>query len=402
MTSTKQITLSQLLGAVEQTFEEIFSGHIFTVIAETGDIKNYPDRQYCFFSLIEKQNGETLAKADAVIWRSHYHIISKFERSTGKRFEKNMQVLLHIEVTYHAVFGMRLRVVDIDEKYTLGQIEQERQRVLEKLVTLNPQTVQISQGEYFTANKKKQIPEVIKRIALITAPDSDGLRDFMHELESNAYGYTFLVAQFLTRIQGKGAELDIAAALVQVQKSSKKYDLVVLIRGGGSGHDLGPFDCYEPSQLIAGFPIPVVTGIGHERNISVADLMSHTRVKTPTKAASFIVEHNCAFEENIIGISEEILETAGRHLQRLNMQLEKISSGIFPSARHALLIQDNKLVRFEQHAKANDPQRILSRGYSLIRKNGILVTHSDQISEGDQIQLQMAEGNAEAKITSKS
>lgn len=402
MTPAKQITLSQLLGAVEQTFEEIFSGHIFMVIAETGDIKNYPDRQYCFFSLIEKQNGETVAKADAVIWRSHYQTISKFERATGKRFEKNMQILLHIEVTYHAVYGLRLRVVDIDEKYTLGQIEQERQRVLENLVNLHPDIIQFRQGEYFTSNKKCRLPEVIKNIALITAPDSDGLRDFMHELETNDYAYTFRVTQFLTRIQGKGAELDITQALEQVKKSAHKFDIVVLVRGGGSGLDLGPFDTYEPGFCIAGFPIPVITGIGHERNISIADLMSHTRVKTPTKAASFIIEHNCSFEENILGISEEIMENANRHLQSWKMQLEKISSNIFPSARHALMIQDNVLMRFEQNAKANDPQRILARGYSLVRKNGILIKNSEQIAAGDLIQLQMATGNAEATITATS
>lgn len=402
MTSVKQITLSQLLGAVEQTFEEIFSGNIFMVIAETGDIKNYPDRQYCFFSLIEKQNGETVAKADAVIWRSHYHTIHKFERATGKRFEKNMQILLHVEVTYHAVYGIRLRVVDIDEKYTLGQIEQEKQRVLADLVNQHPQLVQFVHGEYITANKKKLLPQVIKNIALITAPDSDGLRDFMHELETNMYGYTFNVTQFLTRIQGKDAELDIATTLQRVEKKFTHFDLVVLVRGGGSGLDLGPFDCYEPGLSIAGFPIPVITGIGHERNVSIADLMSHTRVKTPTKAASFIVGHNCAFEENISGISEEILEKAERYIHAWKIQLEKISANIFPAARHALMIQDNRLVRFEQNAHANDPQRILSRGYSLIHKNGVLIKSTEQINEGDQIQIQMAEGKAEAQITTKS
>lgn len=400
MTSVKQITLSQLLGAVEQTFEEIFSGHVFTVLAETGDIKNYPDRHYCFFSLIEKQNGETVAKADAVIWRSHYSIISKFERITGKRFEKNLQLLLQVEVTYHAVYGIRLRVVDIDERYTLGQIEQERQNVLDKLTGEHPTLVQFQHGEYYSQNKKCRLPEVIQRIALITAPDSDGLRDFMHELENNPYGYQFQVSPFLTRVQGKGAELDIATTLRKVEKKANEFDVVILVRGGGSGLDLGPFDTFEPGLCIAGFPIPVITGIGHERNISVADLMSHTRVKTPTKAGSFIVEHNAAYEETILGLSEEITENAQRQMQDWHRQLDTIANTLFPNARHALLLHQHKLDKLEQHAQANDPQRILSLGYSLVRQKGKLIKDTQTLEKEETIEIQFATGKAEAQITS--
>ena len=398
--SVRQITLSQLLGAVEQTFEEIFSGRIFMVVAETGDIKNYPDRQYCFFSLIEKQDGETLAKADAVIWRSHYHTIAKFQAATGRKFEKNMQVLLHVEVTYHAVYGLRLRVVDIDEKYTLGQIELDRQRVLDSLVQLHPELVRYRQGEYETFNQKSPLPPVIRHIALITAPDSDGLRDFMHELESNAYGYTFDVTPFLTRIQGKGAEADITEALNRARALSDRFDVAVLVRGGGSGHDLGPFDTYAPGKTVAGFPIPVITGIGHERNVSVADLMSHTRVKTPTKAASFIVAHNRAFEERVSGLGEAIMTNAKQHLNELRTRLAGLASSLFPAARHALVMHHNRLDRLEQHALANDPQRILARGYALVRKNGVLVKNTETLAPGDHIQLQLAEGGAEAQIIS--
>lgn len=400
MTPVKQITLSQLLGAVEQTFEEIFSGHVFTVIAETGDIKNYPDRQYCFFSLIEKQNGETVAKADAVIWRNNYYTIAKFQAATGRRFEKNMQLLLHVEVTYHAVYGLRLRVTDIDTSYTLGQIEQERQRVLDELVTRHPEVVQFRQGEYETFNKKLPLPAVFKRIALVTAPDSDGLRDFMHELENNAYGYVFHVTPFLTRIQGKGAELEIAQTLARVQTDRQQFDVVVMVRGGGSGLDLGPFDTYAPGISVASFSVPVVTGIGHERNVSVVDLMSHTRVKTPTKAGAFIVEHNRAFEERVLGLGEEIMDNAKQHLNELKMQLAGIAASLFPAARHTLTMHQNRLDKLEQQVLANDPQRILARGYALVRKNGVLVKDAETLAPGDHIQLQLAEGNAEAQIIS--
>lgn len=400
--SAKPISLSQLLGAVEQTFEEIFSGHVFTVLAETGDIKNYPDRQYCFFTLIEKQNGETVAKADAVIWRSHYPTISAFETATGRRFEKNMQLLVKVEVTYHSVYGLRLRVIEIDTRYTLGQIEQERRQVLENLVKQHPELVRFRDGEYYTANKKTVLPEVIKNIALITAPNSDGLRDFMHELENNPYGYHFHVNQFLTRIQGKGAELDISAALEQVKKKAGQFDVLVMVRGGGSGLDLGPFDTFEPGLQIAGFPIPAITGIGHERNISVCDLMSHTKVKTPTKAASFIIEHNAAFEEAVLGLGEHILNQAERQLQKMQLHLMKHTGSLFPAASAVLMQAFHKLDRIEQAAKANDPQRILARGYALVRKNGKTVFKNQELKPGDSVSIQLSEGQAGAQITTLS
>lgn len=400
--SAKPISLSQLLGAVEQTFEEIFSGHVFTVLAETGDIKNYPDRQYCFFTLIEKQNGETVAKADAVIWRSHYPTISAFETATGRRFEKNMQLLVKVEVTYHSVYGLRLRVIEIDTRYTLGQIEQERRQVLENLVKQYPELIRFRDGEYYTANKKTVLPEVIKNIALITAPNSDGLRDFMHELENNPYGYHFHVTQFLTRIQGKGAELDISAALEQVKKKAGQFDVLVMVRGGGSGLDLGPFDTFEPGLQIAGFPIPAITGIGHERNISVCDLMSHTKVKTPTKAASFIIEHNAAFEEAVLGLGEHILNQAERQLQKMQLHLMKHTGSLFPAASAVLMQAFHKLDRIEQAAKANDPQRILARGYALVRKNGKTVFKNQELKPGDSISIQLSEGQAGAQITTLS
>lgn len=400
--SAKPISLSQLLGAVEQTFEEIFSGHVFTVLAETGDIKNYPDRQYCFFTLIEKQNGETVAKADAVIWRSHYPTISAFETATGRRFEKNMQLLVKVEVTYHSVYGLRLRVIEIDTRYTLGQIEQERRQVLENLVKKHPELISFRDGEYYTANKKTALPEVIKNIALITAPNSDGLRDFMHELENNPYGYRFQVTPFLTRIQGKGAELDISAALEKVKKKAGQFDVLVMVRGGGSGLDLGPFDTFEPGLQIAGFPIPAITGIGHERNISVCDLMSHTKVKTPTKAASFIIEHNAAFEEAVLGLGEHILNQAERQLQKMQLSLMKHTGALFPAASAMLMQAFHKLDRIEQAAKANDPQRILARGYALVRKNGKTVFKNQELKPGDSISIQLSEGQAGAQITTLS
>ncbi len=387
------------MGSVEDTISGVFSGYEFTFTAETGDIKNYPDRQYCFFTLLEKKNGETIAKADAVIWKSHHFLISRFEGATGKRFEKNMQILFRAEVTFHPVFGLRLRITHIDETYTLGQIEQERRAVLHKLVTQHAEWVSFREGEYYSANRRLALPPVIKRIALITAHDSDGLRDFMHELESNLYGYRFTVRPFLTRVQGKGAEKEIEAALNRVAAQANDFDVAVLVRGGGSGLDLGPFDTLEPGLAIASFPIPVITGIGHERNVSVADLMSHTKVKTPTKAAAFIVEHNADFEAGVEDLGRRIKEGGQRLVRNAQNKMEKIELNLTAGARHFLLSENHRLNSLEQLVKSRDPDLILSLGYALVRKKGKLITAAEKISSGEHIEIQWKDRRASAEIT---
>jgi exodeoxyribonuclease VII large subunit len=393
------LTLSQLMGAVEDTVAGVFSGYEFTFIAETGDIKNYPDRQYCFFNLVEKKNGETLAKADAVIWRSHYPLIRRFETATGKKFEKSMQVLFRGEITFHSVFGLRIRITHIDESYTLGLIEKERQDVLNRLLTEYARWVQLENGEYISANRRLPLPTVIQRIALITAPDSDGLRDFMHELENNSFGYRFHVTPFLTRVQGKEAEKEIENVLRLAAAQANHFDAAVLVRGGGSELDLGPFDCLDPATSIASFPIPVITGIGHERNVSVADLMSHTRVKTPTKAASFIIEHNAEFENRLEESGRIIMHESRRQLQHNQRSLDKLWIHLFSKAEQHFLKQNHVLDSLEQQIKSRDPRWILSLGYSLVRRSGKLISSADILSSGEQVDIEFKDGTVSAKIT---
>lgn len=398
--AAKYLTLSQLMGAVEETVAGVFSGHEFTFLAETGDIKNYPDRQYCFFNLVEKTHGETLAKADAVIWRSHYPMIRRFESATGKKFEKNMQVLFRGEITFHAVFGLRIRITHIDESFTLGLIEKERQEVLNRLLTDYARWVRMENGEYLSANRRLPLPTVIKRIALITASDSDGLQDFLHELENNAFGYRFQVTPFLTRVQGKDAEKEIENALHLAAGRAEHFDVAVLVRGGGSGFDLGPFDCLEPAVSIASFPIPVITGIGHERNVSIADLMSHTRVKTPTKAASFIIGHNAEFESRLEEFGRSIMYGSRQQLQQAQRRLDKLGIHLFSKAEQHLLKQNHLLDSMEQEIKSKDPRRILSLGYSLVRRGGKLISSADILNPGEQIDIEFKDGKASATITS--
>ncbi len=396
----KHFTLSQLMGAVEDTVTGIFSGHEFTFIAETGDIKNYPERQYCFFNLVEKKNGEILAKADAVIWRSHYPLIRRFETATGKRFEKNMQVLFRGEITFHPVFGLRIRITHIDEAYTLGLIEKERQEVLNRLLTDYARWVHMENGEYISANRRLPLPAVVQRIALITAPDSDGLRDFMHELENNPFGYRFHVTPFLTRVQGKEAEKEIERALYLAAERADCFDVAVVVRGGGSGLDLGPFDYLEPAIAIASFPIPVITGIGHERNVSVADLMSHMRVKTPTKAASFIIEHNAAFENRLEEFGRIIMHESRQQLQLNQRRLDKLGIYLLSKAEQHLLKQNHFLESLEQRIKSRNPRWILSLGYSLVRQRGKLISSSGRLSPIEQLDIEFNDGKVSAIITS--
>ncbi len=392
--ATQHITLSHLAELISVTFEQTFGRQTFWVTAETSDIKNYPDRNYCFLGLVEKQGSTLKAKLDAVIWSQHYHIIKNFERSTGIRFEKNMQLLMQVTVDFKPAWGLRLQIVQIDSNYTLGKIALEKEATLNALVQKNPDAIFVEDGEYITFNKQLAKPMVLQKIALITAPDSDGQRDFMHELQNNPYGYAFEVDQFLIQMQGQQAAGAIVETLQMIATGMNSYDTVVIARGGGSQLDFGPFDTYEVGVNIALFPIPVITGIGHERNVSVADLMAHLNVKTPTKAANFIVQHNAIFENQVIemeqsifGFAQQMLNEEKENLKWQQQNLEQAISNFLKDQQFALREKENTI-------RLLHPSNVLARGYAIIKRKDKILTGARQLKAQDEIEIVMRDGKA--------
>ncbi|QJW89522.1 exodeoxyribonuclease VII large subunit [Spirosoma taeanense] len=390
------IRLSDLAFTLEAVIDDAFGQKAMWVIAETSDIKNYPDRGYCFLTLIERESGTTsggtLAKLEACIWRRNYHTIREFESATGVAFARNIQLLLLVSVGYSPVYGLRLEILQIDPSYTLGNLERERQAVLDALVQDHPELIWLEAGQYITANQLLPRPAVMQRLALITAPGSDGWRDFRHELAQNPFRYDFVVDEYLTQVQGKGAERAICAQLERIRLSEIPYDAVVIVRGGGSQLDFGSFDTYLMGQTVAGFGIPILAGIGHERNVSIADMLCHESVKTPTKAAAFLIEHNRQFEESCLLLRDRLglvardaLQTAREHLDAETERMRFVLHNFFRD-RHTDLAEKAVTLR---HL---DPANVLRRGYALLLRNGHILTQAGNVQTGETLQVQLHDG----------
>ncbi len=337
------IRLSDLAFTLEAVLDEAFGQKAVWVVAETSDIKNYPDRGYCFLTLVERESAtrETLAKLDACIWRRNYHTIGDFEQETGVAFARNIQVLLLLSVGFSPVYGLRLEILKIDPSLRWAISNGNGRPYSTRWCRITRIWSGWKQGQYITANQLLPRPAVMQHLALITAPNSDGWRDFRHELTQNPFGYDFVVDEFLTQVQGQGAEKAICGQLERIRTSGVAYDAVVIVRGGGSQLDFGSFDSYLMGHTVAGFNIPILAGIGHERNVSITDLLCHQSVKTPTKAAAFLIEHNQQFEEACLQLQErlssaarEALQTARENLDRETERLRFVRPNVFPGTPH--------------------------------------------------------------------
>lgn len=386
------IRLSDLAFAIEAVLDEAFGQKAAWVLAETSDIKNYPDRGYCFLTLVERDGHETLAKLEACIWRRNYHTIREFENTTGVAFARNVKLLLQVSVSYSAIYGLRLEILKIDPSYTLGNLERERQAVLDALVSNHPDLVWVEAGQYITANQLLPRPAVIQRVALIAAPNSDGWRDFRHELAQNSLGYAFTVDEYLTQVQGKGAEQAICGQLEQIRLSRIPYDAVVLVRGGGSQLDFGSFDTFLMGQTVAGFGIPILAGIGHERNVSITDLMCHQSVKTPTKAAAFLIDHNRQFEENCLLLRDRLSNAARETLLNAREQIDAETERLRFVAQNYLRDRHTDLTEKTVTIRHLDPANVLRRGYALLQRNGRIITKAADVHANETLQVQMHDG----------
>jgi exodeoxyribonuclease VII large subunit len=396
------IRLSDLAFTLEAVLDQAFGQKAVWVIAETSDIKNYPDRGYCFLTLVERETGTpaagTVAKMEACIWRRNYNTIRDFEQATGVAFARNIQLLLMVSVSFSPVYGLRLEILKIDPSYTLGNLERERQAVLDTLVREHPDLVWLEAEQYITANQLLTRPAVLQRLALITAPNSDGWRDFRHELTQNTFGYDFVVDEYLTQVQGQGAERAICAQLDRIQTSGVPYDAVVMVRGGGSQLDFGSFDTYQLGLAVAGFPLPILAGIGHERNVSITDMLCHQSVKTPTKAAAFLIEHNRQFEENCLYLRDRLTNLTRDAIQLTREQLDTETERLRFVMHNYLRNRHTDLTEKAVTLRHLDPANVLKRGYALLLRRGRIVTSAADVKSGEALQVQLRDGLIDVRI----
>jgi len=372
------IRLSEFVSEIEDCIVATFYGETFWITAEISDVNKKPDKRWCYLKFVEKEGKTISVEISAVFWSQGYAYIEKFEQETKQHFKDGIEITCKVKVTFHKRYGLKLEVLEIDYAYALGKIESERQQTLDKLLAENKGSIKLIGEQYYTYNKSLPIPSVIQHIALITAPDSDGQRDFKQELENNPYQYSFFVEEFVTQIQGDKAHELILSKLKLIEESKTPFDVVAIVRGGGSQIDLKPFDEYELAKYVATFPIPILTGIGHDRNTSIVDLMARQE-KTPTKVANVIIQRNFQFEQSIAELKE-----------RLKDRIEEL----FNEAK-------NNLKELKRFVKASDPLTILKKGFAIVKRDDIILTNATSIQPDTEIQIQFDKETVYSTVTKK-
>ncbi len=357
------INLSQLLYKIDETLQSQFGYQTFWIKAEITDVKKYESKRWCFLKLIEKKDTEIIAEMKATAWSQGYVFIEQFERLTQQHFANGLQIICKVKVKYSIKYGLSFDVLEIDNSFALGQIELQKQATLKRLVDESNGQIIKDDEQYFTPNKRLKLPIVIQKIALITAQNSDGQRDFKNELLNNNYGYTFEVDEYLCQIQGDNAHENIIKQFEQIFASNINYHCVAMVRGGGSETDFKPFEQYELAKFVANFHLPVFTGIGHDRNTSIVDLMAR-QLKTPTKVAAHIVEHNFMFENNLLYQLNQIE-------QNVHLKIDR--------AKQSIINLKRLLMSF-------DPNNILKKGYAILKVNNVIVSNPSLLKIGDEIE----------------
>lgn len=357
------INLSQLLYKIDETLQSQFGYQTFWIKAEITDVKKYESKRWCFLKLIEKKDTEIIAEMKATAWSQCYVFIEQFERLTQQHFANGLQIICKVKVKYSIKYGLSFDVMEIDNSFALGQIELQKQATLKRLVDESNGQITKDEEHYFTPNKKLKLPVVIQKIALITAQNSDGQRDFNNELLNNSYGYAFEVDEYLCQIQGDNAHENIITQFEKIMESNIQYDCVAMVRGGGSETDFKPFEQYELAKLVANFPLPVFTGIGHDRNTSIVDLMAR-QLKTPTKVAAHIVDHNYMFENNLLYQFNQIEQNIALKIDRAKQNL----------------------VNLKRLLKSLDPENVLKKGYALVKINNKIISNANQLQKGNEIE----------------
>ena len=405
------ITLLELNGRVKSTLQ-FEMPDAYWVQAEISSIS--PSSQgHCYIELVQKDptGRNFLAKAKANIWRGTWLKLKPyFEAETGESLKVGMKVLLQVTVTFHEVYGYSLVVQDIDPTYTMGDMARRRKEILE----------QLEKEGVIGLNRELEIPMLPQRIAVISSATAAGWGDFRNQLDSNVYGFRFYVKLFPALMQGDDVERSVISALNAVADHRDDFDLVVIIRGGGAVSELSCFDSYNLAFNIANFPLPVITGIGHERDDTVADVVAHTKVKTPTAAAEFIINRVFDSASELENLTRRMSDAIADRMNTEHIRIERLSQKL-PSlfavlrtrqeqlletiwmrsvngVRNMMTAQTHKLEIMDKSIAAADPVMILKRGYSLTRLNGSVVKEASGLKKGDRLVTAFADGSVESEI----
>ena len=394
MAEIQHITLRELQRRVKSALEGQFALPLW-VSAEISDIKvNYSG--HCYLELVEKggDNGVPTAQARAVIWKSHYpRIAGYFEAETGQRLAPGLKVLAKVLVSYHELYGFSLQITDVDPSYTLGDLERQRQQTI----------AQLQQDGVWEMNREVPLPMVVQRVAVVSSANAAGYQDFRKELAKSPY--RFDVELFDAFMQGEAAEGSIIDALCRVADRMEEFDAVVMIRGGGSRSDLNCFNAYRLCSYVAQFPLPVITGIGHDKDTSVADMVAHTALKTPTAVAGWLVERMGSVEGWLDAAALQLHDGVLRLARTQQVRLEEFAGDVrhlsLGMLRQRALEAANREATFRQAVGAflrQERQRLDATG-ELVRKKGRAVASVRQAAAGERLTVEVADGRFAVEVT---
>ena len=428
------LSLVELNQRIRMTLEQAFPD-TYWVRAEMSDVRENSASGHCYLEFIEKdpRSGQLLAKVRGAIWAKTFRLLKPyFEMETGQRFVSGLKVLVRVTVDFHELYGLSLTVVDIDPAYTLGDMARKRLEIIR----------QLQEEGVFELNKELPLPLLPRRIALISSPTAAGYEDFMNQLTHNRAGYPFYVKLFPALMQGERTEESVIAALDRIYAHQELFDVVALLRGGGATSDLNSFDSYLLAANCAQFPLPILTGIGHERDDTVVDLVAHTRLKTPTAVAEFLIARMDQAAQTVEELQQTMTQSAsvrllqekqrlqsyatrfpalvGQRMERnrtllhqLGAKLPTMAQGFVERKRAMVdrlamqlrnattthLAEKQRFLQLqEQFVRMASPDYILRRGYSLTLREGKIIKRAEELQVGDELTTRFMDGEVKSII----
>lgn len=409
------LSLYDLNALVRRSMEQCLPDE-YWIQAELSDVRTN-STGHCYLEFIQKdpRSNALIAKARGTVWANVFRLLKPyFEEATGQTFASGIKVLVQVTVSFHELYGYSLTVQDIDPTYTLGDMARRRREILN----------QLEEEGVLNLNKELEIARLPQRIAVISSPTAAGYGDFCHQLQSNSRGFYFYTELFPALMQGDRVEESVLAALDNVNARLPEFDVVVIIRGGGAASDLSGFDTYLLAAACAQFPLPIITGIGHERDDTVLDSVAHTRVKTPTAAAEFLIEsmNNAADEldtltvrlqesvrnrlmeeqRKLVSYKNRIPSAAYRRLSGAKLSLLTARKDIVQVVTSSVSRHRHRLELLQQRLIDASPEKQLARGYSITLKDGKVVKDTALIQEGDSVTTRLYQGEFTSIVNHKS
>ncbi len=405
------ISLSELTERIQETLKLNFDSPVW-IRAEISELRENPNG-HCYLELIEKDSASDylLAKSKATIWSTTYRMLKPyFESSTGQSLRSGLNVLVAVSVEFHGVYGFSLNVRDIDPTFTIGEMAARRLKIIR----------QLEEDGIADMNRQLVIPELPKRIAVISSPTAAGFDDFQNQLNNNSRSYKFQYKLFPAIMQGDQAEDSIIAALDKIYTYADLFDIVVIIRGGGATTDLACFDSYQLALNCAQFPLPVIAGIGHQRDVSILDMVAHTSVKTPTAAAEFLVEKMETAENRLNNVFYNIFQLCSGRIQsekqqisdirwkirhslqsrvtKKTIELQKSKNRIRTIANTLVNQQKTQLALIEKSIESHSPAFLLKHGYTITTRAGKRITSIADVESGNLIKTYLHDGSFDSEV----